>query len=207
MNQPRPYVIGVTGNIACGKSLVLRVLAELGADTIDADRVAHEVMAPGTPVAEEIIAAFGPSVRAADGGVDRRALGGIVFSDPAALTRLDAITHPPTVSEIRRRIEHSPARVVVVDAIKLYEAGVADVCDEVWVVTCDREQQVGRLMARNGFSREEALRRIDSQPPQEEKVARADRVIDNRGTPEETAAQVRALWSTLPPNRDCPLSS
>ena len=194
----KPYVIGVTGNIACGKSLVLETLAGLGADTIDADRVAHEVMAPGTPTAERIIAAFGEEIRGQDGGIDRRALGAIVFRDPDKLALLDSLAHPPTVAAIRDRVAASTAAVVAIDAIKLFEAGVADDCDEVWVVTCTPEQQVERLMRRNGFDREEALRRIQAQPPQEEKVRRADRVIDNSGTIEATIAQVQAAWNALP---------
>lgn len=194
----RPYVIGVTGNIACGKSLVLDTLAKLGAETIDADRVAHEVMAPGTPTAERIIAAFGEEIRGPDGGIDRRALGAIVFRDPDKLALLDSLAHPPTVAAIRERVRASTAAVVAIDAIKLFEAGLADDCDEVWVVTCTPEQQVERLMRRNGFDREEALRRIQAQPPQEEKIRRADRVIDNSGTVEATVAQIRAAWDALP---------
>ena len=194
----RPYVIGVTGNIACGKSLVLDTLAKLGAETIDADRVAHEVMAPGTPTAERVIAAFGEEIRGPDGGINRRALGAIVFSDPDKLALLDSLAHPPTVAAIRERVAASTAAVVAIDAIKLFEAGVAEDCDEVWVVTCTPEQQVERLMRRNGFDREEALRRIQAQPPQEEKVRRADRVIDNSGTVEDTVAQVKAAWDALP---------
>ncbi|ACZ38163.1 dephospho-CoA kinase [Sphaerobacter thermophilus] len=194
----RPYVIGVTGNIACGKSLVLDTLAKLGAETIDADRVAHEVMAPGTPTAERVIAAFGEEIRGPDGGINRRALGAIVFRDPDKLALLDSLAHPPTVAAIRERVAASTAAVVAIDAIKLFEAGVAEDCDEVWVVTCTPEQQVERLMRRNGFDREEALRRIQAQPPQEEKVRRADRVIDNSGTVEDTVAQVKAAWDALP---------
>lgn len=194
----RPYVIGVTGNIACGKSLVLDTLAKLGAETIDADRVAHEVMAPGTPTAERVIAAFGEEIRGPDGGINRRALGAIVFRDPDKLALLDSLAHPPTVAAIRERVAASTAAVVAIDAIKLFEAGVAEDCDEVWVVTCTPEQQVERLMRRNGFDREEALRRIQAQPPQEEKVRRADRVIDNSGTVENTVAQVKAAWDALP---------
>lgn len=198
----RPFVIGITGNIACGKSLVLRLLDELGASTIDADRVAHEVMAPGTPTAEKIIATFGEEIRSADGGIDRRKLGAIVFSDPAKLAQLDALAHPPTVDEIRKRIREATTNVVVVDAIKLFEAGLASDCDEVWVVVCDPDQQVTRLMARNGLSREEALQRINAQSPQEEKARRADRVIDNSGTIEDTTQQVHTAWAALPVNRE-----
>lgn len=194
----RPYVVGLTGNIATGKSLVLRQLAGLGAETIDADLVAHQVMQPGTPTAEAIIAEFGEEIRGEDDGIDRRKLGPIVFSDPAKLARLDEIAHPPTVAAIREQVKASQARVVVIDAIKLYEAGLDHDCDDVWAVYCEPEKQLERLMARNHLDREEALRRIDAQPPQEEKTRRAGRVIDNSGSIEETERQVRAAWAALP---------
>lgn len=201
MSRARPYVIGLTGNIACGKSLVLRTLAELGAETIDADQVAREVMSWESAVLAEVARAFGPEVMKPDGSLDRRALARIVFSDPHQLARLEAIVHPPVVELIRRRLAESRSPVVVIDAIKLFEASLAGDCDEVWVVTCTPEQQLARLMARDRISEEEALLRIRAQPPQEEKVRRADRVIDNSGTIEDTIAQVRAAWAALPIHR------
>ncbi len=204
----RPYVIGLTGNIACGKSLVLRELAALGAETIDADQVARDVMAPGSSVLEAITETFGPDVLRPDGTLDRRALGAIVFRDPEALRRLEAITHPVIVAEIRRRVEESNRRVVVIDAIKLFESSLASDCDEVWVVTCRPEQQLARLIARDALSEEEALARIRAQPPQEEKIARADRVIDNSGSMEVTRQQVQALWREVlakTDGTDCPM--
>ena len=193
----RPLVIGVTGNIACGKSLVLAELARLGAETIDADRVAHGVMQPGQPAFDQIVAHFGERVLAPDGTINRRALGAIVFGDPRELAALDAIAHPATVAAIREQVARSISEVIVIDAIKLIEVGLDRDCDELWVVICRPEQQVERLMARNGFSRAEAETRINAQPPQEEKVARADRVIDNSGSPEETLTQVRSAWADL----------
>ncbi len=201
MSGARPYVIGLTGNIACGKSLVLRTLAELGAETIDADQVAREVMSRQSAVLAEVARAFGPEILNPDGSLDRRALARIVFSDPQQLARLEAIVHPPVVELIRQRVAESRSPVVVIDAIKLFEASLASDCDEVWVVTCTPEQQLARLMARDRVSVEEALLRIRAQPPQEEKVRRADRVIDNSGTIEETLAQVRAAWHALPIHR------
>jgi len=192
--QQRPYRIGLTGNIACGKSLVLRMLAELGADVIDADQVSREVTAPGEPALEAIREAFGSSVFRADGTLDRRALGAVVFRDPEQLRRLEAILHPRIAERIRRWIAASDKPVVVIDAIKLFESSLAAECDETWGVTCHPEQQLARLMARDGFTREEALLRIHAQPPQEEKVRRATRVIDNSGTIEETRRQVLAAW-------------
>ena len=199
-DAPRPYLIGVTGNIACGKSSVLRRLAELGAETIDADQVVHALMEPGQSVWAAVRDGFGPGVIAPDGRIDRRALAGIVFSDPAELQRLEAMTHPAVRVQIMAQVAEAATRgvrTIVIDAIKLYEGGLADHCDETWVVTCDPAQQLARLMARNGFDEAEARRRIAAQPPQAEKVARADVVIDNSGTPEATRAQVDAVWERL----------
>ncbi len=197
MTRRRPYVIGLTGNIACGKSLVLRELAARGAETIDADEVARDVTGPGSPVLAAIVQEFGTEILRPDGSLDRRALGAIVFRDPEALRRLEAITHPVIVRTIRQRVAASRRPVVVIDAIKLFESSLASDCDEVWVVTCRPEQQLARLMARNGLTEEEALARIRAQPPQEEKVSRADRVIDNSGSIEETRRQVAALWQEV----------
>ena len=194
----RPYLLGLTGNIACGKSTVLAQLAGYGADVIDADRVVHELQRPGEPVWAAIKEAFGPGVLTPEGTIDRRALGAIVFADPAALARLEALTHPAVGAWIMGRLAESRARVAVIDAIKLFEGGLAGHCDQVWVVTCTPEQQLARLMARNGFGEEEARRRIAAQPSQAEKVARADVVIDNSGTLEELRAQVAAAWAALP---------
>ena len=202
VRSPRPYLIGLTGNIACGKSTVLAQLAGYGAEVIDADRVVHELQRPGQPVWAAIREAFGAGVLAPDGTLDRRALGAIVFADPAALARLEALTHPAVREWIEARVAASRAAAVVIDAIKLLESGLADGCDEVWVVTCPPEQQLARLMARNGFAEEEARRRIAAQPPQAEKVARADLVLTNDGTLEELRARVAAAWAALPIGRD-----
>ena len=191
------YVIGITGNIACGKSLILQTLRELGAETIDADLVAHEVMRHGTPTWERIVAHFGQEIVGPDGEIDRRRLGGIVFSDPAQLAALDQITHPPVVEAIQQRIEASDHDVVAVDAIKLFEAGIDRLCDEVWAVTCPPEVQVDRLMQRNNISRDDALMRINAQPPQEDKVRLANRTIDNGGAAEQTREQVLAAWDEV----------
>ncbi|HEX7103588.1 MAG TPA: dephospho-CoA kinase [Nitrolancea sp.] len=194
MNSGRPYVIGLTGNIACGKSLVLNELRELGAETFDADLVAHEVMRHGTPAWYQIVERFGDGVVGDDGEINRRALGAIVFADPAALEALDQIVHPATVAAIRERVENVSGGVAVIDAIKLFEAGLNADCDEIWVVDCTREQQIERLMRRNNLSRDAAIERIDAQPPQAEKRARADHVIDNSGAPDDTITAVHALW-------------
>lgn len=187
----RPFVIGVTGNIACGKSLVLATLAGLGAETIDADAVYHALIVPGAPLWEALRVRFGPGIIAADGAIDRAALGRIVFSDPDALAELDALTHPAVIAAIRERIGASRAETVALDAVKLIESGLDHDCDSVWIVTCDPEQAIARLMARNGISREDAAARMAAQPEIGPKLARADVVIDNRGTRDATEEQVR----------------
>lgn len=198
-----PLLIGLTGNIATGKSTVTAMLAKLGAEVIDADRVAHEVMRAGSPVHDQIVATFGPEVLAPDGEIDRQRLGAIVFADPAALARLEALVHPAVIAEVGRRITASTAPVVVVEAIKLIESGIAEGCDSVWVTTCRPDQQVRRLMAGRKMSRAEAEQRVQAQPRQEDKIARADVVIDTSGTLAQTQAQVWAAWDGLVGESGC----
>jgi len=218
MKLPGIYLIGLTGNIGCGKSTVLAMLRERGAHVIDADRVTHELQQPGEEVYAQIVAAFGEGILSAPGGpIDRRKLGAIVFADPAALRRLEQIVHPAVHARIQawlgqvagqrdtrhetRDTRHdavlqSPT-VAVIDAIKLLEAGWRLLCDAIWVVTCPPEQQLARLVATRGMSAEEARARIAAQPPQADKVAQADVVIDNGGTLEETRRQVDAAWQAI----------
>lgn len=213
------YLIGLTGNIACGKSTVIAMLHERGAAVIDADRVTHDLQQPGEPVYRAIVAAFGPAILAAPGGpIDRRALGAIVFADPAALRRLEQIVHPAVHARIRSWLESLGARglgleaseycqtpspkpqaptVAVIDAIKLLESGWKPVCDAIWVVTCAAGQQVERLVATRGMSEQEARGRIAAQPPQADKIAQADVVIDNSGSLDQTRRQVDAAWQAI----------
>ncbi len=195
--MPPQIIIGLTGNIACGKSTVVGMLADLGATAIDADGVYHELIAPGSPLNTAIRERFGPAVLAPDGAIDRSALGRIVFNDAAALVDLDALTHPTVVAEIRRRLNAIDTKVAVVDAVKLVESGLAGDCDQLWVVTCPPDIQIDRLMRRNGIDRVEAGRRVASQPSLESKLARATAVIDNGGDLDATGAQVAARWRTL----------
>jgi dephospho-CoA kinase len=192
-------MVGLTGNIGTGKSTVARMLSELGAEVIDADKVAHEMMRAGTSVHAEIVEAFGREVLSPDGEIDRQRVGALVFADPIALARLEALTHPATIETIGRRIDVSSAPVVVVEAIKLIESGMADAYDSIWVVTCAREQQIRRVVAQRHLSRKEAEQRVRAQPPQAEKVARADVVIDNSGSLSRTREQVHAAWERLVP--------
>ena len=195
---PDKTVIGLTGNIGVGKSTVMALLAGLGAVGIDADKVAHQVMEPGQPAYQQIVARFGLSIAPDGGPIDRLRLGQIVFSDPAALADLEAIVHPAVFEVIQRRVAEASAPVVVIEAIKLLEAGLSrQLCQQVWVVAAPREQQILRLMQTRGLSEAEAALRIDAQPPQAEKIAQADVVIDNSGSLEAVRVQVERAWQML----------
>lgn len=204
MKHPNVYLIGLTGGIACGKSTVLTMLADLGARTIDADRVTHDLQAPGMPVYEQIVAAFPEAVPEPGAPLDRRRLAALVFSDPQRLRQLEQIVHPAVRVELRRFIEAvgraaGPAErpVVVIDVVKLIESGWVQVCDEVWVVTAPEEQQVARLKATRGMSEAEARQRIAAQAPQADRLAHATVVIDNGGSLDATRAQVEAAWQAM----------
>jgi dephospho-CoA kinase len=191
--------IGLTGPIGCGKSTVAAWLGELGAEVIDADRVAHEVTAPGTPAVTAIADEFGEGLVRSDGSLDRAALGRIVFADPEALARLEAIVHPavrPVILDRLTAASERGARAVVVEAIKLVEGGLAALCDEVWLVTCDAGEQLQRLVAR-GSDRADAEARIAAQSGVVERLApAATRVIDTGGTIEQARDRVLAAWQS-----------
>ncbi|MBB3109578.1 dephospho-CoA kinase [Paenibacillus phyllosphaerae] len=190
--------LGLTGGIACGKSTVSAMLVSLGAKLVDADRVAREVVLPGEPALTAIVDRFGQEVLAEDLTLDRRKLGGMVFSDPDKLKDLEAILHPAIRERMHSQVEayttEDPAGLVIVDIPLLYETGQADVYDAVMVVYIPRSLQVERLMARNSLERSEAERRVGLQMDIEEKRERADFVIDNSGDLEATRAQVERFW-------------
>ena len=191
------FVIGLTGNIACGKSVVTRMLSDLGAEIVDLDKTAHEVMRPGTDVHKRVVEEFGSTILADSGEIDRQKLGSIVFSDPQALVKLDLIVHPAVIQRTDELIAQSHARAVVLEAIKLIEAGLDSRCDSIWVVTCRKEQQLARLQTERGLTREQALTRVEAQASPEEKLRRADVVIDNSRSIENTHEQVVAAWRKL----------
>ena len=191
------YLIGLTGNIAAGKSVVAHMLAELGAEVIDADALVHDLQRKGTPTYDAIVAEFGPGILRADGEIDRRALGATVFADPTRLRALEAILHPAVLLESQRRISEAVANVAVYEAIKLIEAGRHTLCDAIWVVTAPRDVQLARLMRDRGLSEVEARQRIDAQPPPEEKLKYATVVIDNGGSLEATRAQVERAYAAI----------
>lgn len=203
--QPAALVVGLTGNIACGKSTVLRRLTELGAGVIDADVVTREIQRRGQAGFDATVALFGPEVVGPDGELDRRAIGNRVFADPAALARLEAAIHPLVRAAIARRLAAMPEPVIVIDAIKLLESPLVSYCREIWVVTCTPAQQVARLTASRGLSEAEAWLRVQAQPPQAEKVARASVVLDNSGALDATLRQVDAAWAQLVATHEVPL--
>jgi dephospho-CoA kinase len=187
-----PRTLGLTGNIACGKTAVGRMLLELGAEKyIDADAVVHKLYLGGQPVALQVAEAFGPGMIAADGGVDRKALGTLVFQDPEAMQRLEAIVHPAVGRALADELATvSPSGIAVIDAVKLLEGGSGAFCQSKWLVVCSEEQELARLMARNALSEEEAWARIRAQPSVARRLPLVDEVIDNSGSLEETRRQV-----------------
>ena len=192
------YIIGLTGNIATGKSTVLNYLAQKGAHTIDADKLAHKTFTPDGPAYHKVIAEFGEGLLDPDGKIDRAKLGAIVFSDPESLARLEAIVHPATFEMLRWDMAQSDAPIIVLEAIKLLESGrMLTLSDEVWVVTSHPDTQLRRLMEQRGMSEEEALRRMAAQPSQTEKITRADHLIVNDGDLDELYAQLDGLWDSM----------
>lgn len=194
-------VIGLTGNIACGKSVVARMFEELGARIIDADLIARLVVEPGKPAWEEIVERFGRGVLNPDMTINRGRLGDIVFRDKEKREELNRITHPRIIERIKELIEEyekNGVGVVIVEAALIVEkGGMKPLIKDLIVVTSDEETQIRRLMERSGLSREEALSRIRSQMPSSEKVKYATYVIDNSGTLEETKKQVEEVWRRI----------
>jgi dephospho-CoA kinase len=189
-------VIGLTGNIATGKSTIMQLAAAHGADIIDADRVAHGILTLPA-VKDAIAAAFGSGVFADDGTVNRRALGRIVFSDAAALEKLEHITHPAVRAQIMHHIDTSSATILMVEAIKLLEGPLHTVCDQIWVTFCSPYVQIERLKLYRGLTQDEAEARVAAQGSQEEKIARADVVFDTNGPLSATEAQFERAWRML----------
>jgi dephospho-CoA kinase len=191
-----PYLLGLTGNIASGKTTIGLMLLELGAHTyVDADLVVHELYLPGGALVPQLTAAFGPRILNAEGGVDRHVVGDIVFGDREQLRRLEAIVHPAVQSALIGRFRELPDNAIgVLDAIKLVESGYAPLCHGLWLVTCPPEIQLRRLMENRGLSRLEAEQRLAAQPPLDEKRQLATEIIDNSGTFDDLRAQVTAAW-------------
>jgi dephospho-CoA kinase len=191
-----PFLLGLTGNIACGKSTVGQALAErYGAEYVDADRLVHALYVAGTPETAAIAARFGAHLLQTDGTIDRRRLGDMVMSNSQALRDLERILDPAVGRAITQRVEGTTAHVVVLDAIRLIESGIADRCHAIWVVVCDADLQLERLQSSRGLTREQAMLRIAAQRPAEEKLRHATAVIANNGNLDDLRHQIDSAWN------------
>jgi dephospho-CoA kinase len=192
---PGKYVIGLTGNIATGKSVVRKMLEHLGAFGIDADEVAHRAMSRGGPAYEAVIRLFGEWILDSGGEINRKALGRLAFADAKLLDQLEDIMHPLVIEAVDILISRVHSPVIVLEAIKLFESGLAEACDTVWVVDCTPDIQIDRLVRKRGLSEQTAQQRILAQPAQQEKVERAKVVIQNSKSFEDSWNQVQAAWA------------
>lgn len=195
------YIIGLTGNIGTGKSVVRRMLEHLGAYGIDADALSHRAMAKGSPGYQMVIDTFGRWIVGPDGEIDRSRLGRLVFADPQAMTQLEGIIHPLVLQGMNWLIKRSTQSVVVVEAIKLLEGSIAKTCDSIWVTYAPPDIQLARLMQNRKMSEAEARQRISAQSPQEEKISLANIVIRNDGSFEHTWKLVSEAWKKTIPMR------
>ncbi len=201
-NWQGKYVIGLTGNIATGKSVVRRMLEHLGAYTIDADMLAHRVIAKGAPGYEPVLDTFGVWLLDKDEQINRAKLGRLVFADEQALAQLEAIIHPHVSQAIDLLVRRSRQNVIVIEAIKLLESDLRGKCDSIWVTDADREVRVERLVRKRGMTREDALQRVDAQSAPEAKIAAATVVIKNNGSYEDLWRQVNDAWKRLLPSAE-----
>lgn len=192
---PGKYVIGLTGNIATGKSVVRKMLEHLGAYGIDADALGHRAIAKDAPGYKAVLDVFGRWILAEDGQIDRGRLARVVFSDPDALKQLETIVHPFVRQAVDILVKRSTQNVVVIEAIKLLESPLRQSCDSIWVTYAPPEIQLGRLIQKRKMNEESARQRINVQEPQEQKVAVANIVIRNEGSYEDTWKQVSSAWA------------
>jgi dephospho-CoA kinase len=201
-NWPGKYVIGLTGNIATGKSVVRRMLEHLGAYTIDADALSHRAIARGAPGHQAVVDRFGKWILDKDGEIDRAKLGRVVFNDPDALRQLEEIVHPFVHQAANMLIQRAGQSVIVLEAIKLLESEWRQVCDSIWVTDAPQDVQVERLMRKRGLSRAEALLRVQAQSAQTEKLAAANVVVQNKGSYDDLWKQVTAEWKQIVPEAE-----
>ena len=189
------YLLGLTGGIASGKSTVSQVFKDKGIQVVDADRLARQVVEPGSPGLDRLVDYFGREILTQDGGLDRKYLGDLIFRDSQAKEAVNRILHPLIGQSIQGQIEAAIGQdldLLVLDIPLLYETGQAGDFQAVMVVSLPHEDQVSRLMDRDGIDRDQALRKIRAQMPLEEKVKLADYIVDNSGSKEETRQQVEA---------------
>ncbi len=201
-NWPEKYVIGLTGNIATGKSVVRKMLEHLGAYSIDADAVSHRAIAKGAPGYQKVIDTFGSWVLDDNGEIDRARLGRLVFNDAEAILRLEKIVHPLVEKALDIMVRRATQRVVVIEAIKLLESNLAGSCDSIWTTYAPEAIQMARLMRKRNMSEQDALLRIRAQSSQDLKIAAAKVVILNTGSFEDTWKQVVTAWKNLSPVTD-----
>lgn len=201
---PGKYIIGLTGNIATGKSVVRRMFEHLGAYTIDADALSHRVISKGAPGYQPVLDRFGTWLLDKDGQIDRAKLGRLVFTDEQALAQLEEIIHPFVIQAVDILIKRASQKVVVVEAIKLLESDLRNHCDAIWVTDAPQDVQAERLVRKRGMSQEEAIQRVHSQSAQKEKLAAANVVIANRGSFEDLWKQVSEAWKTTFPSQETP---
>ena len=190
-------VIGLTGGIACGKSTASAYLKELGACIVDTDGISRTTTKKGGKGYDAVLSHFGRDLLMENGEIDRRKLGGIVFSDEKKRQELNALIHPIVIEESKAQMkaaEEAGYTVCILDVPLLFESGMETLCDETWLVYVPREEQIRRINERDGLDEKAAAARIDSQMPLEEKMKRADRAIDTSGTIEETQVRIKALW-------------
>jgi len=199
---PGKYVIGLTGNIATGKSVVRKMLEHLGAYGIDADALGHRAIAHDAPGYRPVVETFGKWILGPDGQIDRSKLARVVFADPEALTQLESIVHPLVRQAIDLLVRRSSQKVIVVEAIKLLEGPLRQACDTIWVTYSEKQTQISRLVKKRGLSVAVAHQRVNYQAPQSEKVALANTVIKNEGSFEDTWQQVTRAWKELFPTFD-----
>jgi dephospho-CoA kinase len=201
---PGKYVIGLTGNIATGKSVVRRMLEHLGAYTIDADTLAHRVISKGAPGYQPVLDKFGTWLLDKDGQIDRVKLGRLAFADAEALTQLEEIVHPYVGQAVDILSKRATQHVIVIEAIKLLESELRTFCDTIWVTDAPQEVQVERLVRKRSMSREDALQRVHSQSAQKEKLSAANVVITNHGSYDDLWKQVNAAWKQSFPSEEAP---
>lgn len=199
---PEKYVIGLTGNIATGKSVVRKMLEHLGAYGIDADGLSHRATAKGAPGYQPTIDAFGKWILNADGEIDRAKLSKLVFNDAEAMAGLEDIVHPLVAQAIDSMVKRASQRVIVIEAIKLLESELRNACDTIWVVNVPEDMQIARMVEKRGMTADEAAQRIHFQSSQQQKLAAAQTIIQNIGSFEETWKQVVAEWKKTTPQSD-----
>ena len=196
---PGKYVIGLTGNIATGKSVVRKMLEHLGAYGIDADALGHRAIAKDAPGYQAVIDTFGKWILGPDGQIDRTKLARVVFLDPEALNQLEGIVHPLVRQAVDILIRRAHQKVIVIEAIKLLEGPLRQACDSIWVTYAQKEIQIGRLTQKRGMGSAVAHQRVNAQSSQLDKVIAANTVIHNEGTFENTWEQVTKAWKELFP--------